>query len=171
MLQDDRDHAEDDAGGLEIDVDGSWVPVVPQAGSFVINIGDLFQLWTNNRWRSTPHRVTSPVLSSAAASRSRFIAAFFSGPSLETMVQPAPTCGPPKFPTLTAREFLTAMAISKSKEAHYKARETAAAADAVASALGGGAEGARRRTWLGALGWGLAAALVALPYWAAYRYR
>ena len=191
LLQDEDDHADDASGGLEIDIDGKWAPVVPQPGSFVINIGDLFHLWTNDRWRSTPHRVSSPALGSAAASRGRLIAAFFTGPSLETKVQPAPTCGEPKYPTLSAREFLTAMAVSKSKEAQYKAKAEAdaepaasGAADAVDDAVAAAVTSAPKLTvsdggggivakllaapWLSALGWGVVAALVALPYMAAY---
>ena len=124
----------------------------------------------------------------AAASRGRLIAAFFTGPSLETKVQPAPTCGEPKYPTLSAREFLTAMAVSKSKEAQYKAK---AEAETDASGAANAADGAVTVTvasapkptvsdgggivakllaapWLSALGWGVVAALVALPYMAAY---
>ena len=49
LLQDDDDHgagAEDDdgGGGLEIDIDGRWMPVLPRPGSFVVNIGDLFEV-------------------------------------------------------------------------------------------------------------------------------
>ena len=44
----------------------------------------------------------------------------FTGPALETVVQPAPTCGPSLYPTCTAREHLAAMATTKSKEGHYK---------------------------------------------------
>ena len=49
----------------------------------------------------------------------------FTGPSMEAVVQPAPTCGAPRFPTMTAREHLAAMAMSKSKEAQYKRAEAA----------------------------------------------
>merc|ERR1712188_341588 len=69
LLQDEDDGCES-SGGLEVDIDGVWVPVVPRKGCFVINIGDLFELWTNDRWRSTPHRVTSPQTGSRAATRS-----------------------------------------------------------------------------------------------------
>ncbi len=53
---------QDDTGGLEVldrDTD-EWlsVPVVP--GSFVVNIGDLMAVWTNDRWQSTKHRVQVP---------------------------------------------------------------------------------------------------------------
>ena len=37
-----------------------------------------------------------------------------------SVFQPAPTCGASDYPTVTARDHLTAMAISKSKEARYK---------------------------------------------------
>jgi isopenicillin N synthase-like dioxygenase len=126
LLQDETDHGgpsadaaeaeADGGGGLEIDIDGRWTPVAPRPDSFIVNIGDLFELWTNKRWRSTPHRVASPRAGSAAAARSRVTAMLFTGPCLETIVQPAPTCGAPLFATMTAREHLTAMATSQSKE-------------------------------------------------------
>eukprot|EP00747_Dinoflagellata_sp_TGD_P169590 gnl/TRDRNA2_/TRDRNA2_198934_c0_seq1.p1 gnl/TRDRNA2_/TRDRNA2_198934_c0~~gnl/TRDRNA2_/TRDRNA2_198934_c0_seq1.p1 ORF type:complete len:446 (+),score=73.78 gnl/TRDRNA2_/TRDRNA2_198934_c0_seq1:121-1458(+) len=129
LLQDESDHGgpahssrpeAQGNGGLEIDIDGSWMPVIPRPGSFVVNIGDLFELWTNNRWRSTPHRVSGPRHDTASMSQSRLTAMLFTGPSLETIVLPAPTCGPSIYPTVTARQHLTAMAMSKSKEAKYK---------------------------------------------------
>lgn len=44
--------------GLQVEaVDGSWVDVQPVEGGLVVNIGDLMQRWTNDRWRSTMHRV------------------------------------------------------------------------------------------------------------------
>merc|ERR1712113_1292301 len=69
LLPDMSDHI-GQAGGLEVDIDGAWVPVKPQRGCFVVNIGDLFETWTNNRWRSTPHRVTRPPCGSEEARRS-----------------------------------------------------------------------------------------------------
>ncbi|MFZ1774188.1 MAG: 2-oxoglutarate and iron-dependent oxygenase domain-containing protein [Rhizobiaceae bacterium] len=46
--------------GLEIlSPDGAWRQVPPVDGAFVINIGDLMQRWTNDRWVSTLHRVTN----------------------------------------------------------------------------------------------------------------
>src|SRR5258706_950870 len=47
--------------GLEVlSPSGQWIAVDPVAGAFVINIGDLMQRWTNDRWTSTLHRVVNP---------------------------------------------------------------------------------------------------------------
>ena len=47
-----------DAAGLEAQTrDGEWLPVQAPPGGFVVNIGDLMQRWTRDRWVSTLHRV------------------------------------------------------------------------------------------------------------------
>ena len=47
-----------DAAGLEVETRaGDWLPVEPPSGGFVVNIGDLMQRWTGDRWVSTLHRV------------------------------------------------------------------------------------------------------------------
>jgi isopenicillin N synthase-like dioxygenase len=47
-----------DAGGLEAQTrDGEWLPVAAPPDGFVVNIGDLMQRWTGDRWVSTLHRV------------------------------------------------------------------------------------------------------------------
>lgn len=47
-----------DAAGLEVQTpDGEWVPVQAPPGGYVVNIGDLLQRWSNDRWVSTLHRV------------------------------------------------------------------------------------------------------------------
>lgn len=46
--------------GLEIRTpQGDWTPVPAPDNAFVINIGDLMQRWTANRWISTLHRVVA----------------------------------------------------------------------------------------------------------------
>jgi isopenicillin N synthase-like dioxygenase len=52
---------QDTVGGLEVlGPGGTWVGVEPVPGALVINIGDLMARWTNDRWRSTLHRVVDP---------------------------------------------------------------------------------------------------------------
>jgi isopenicillin N synthase-like dioxygenase len=47
-----------DAAGLEVQArSGEWLPVQAPANGFVVNIGDLMQRWTGDRWVSTLHRV------------------------------------------------------------------------------------------------------------------
>jgi isopenicillin N synthase-like dioxygenase len=67
--------------GLEIQRrDGSWIEVPPIPGAFVINIGDLMALWTNDRWVSTVHRVVNPK-NPEEARRRRQSFAFFHQPN------------------------------------------------------------------------------------------
>ena len=51
---------QDDVGGLEVmGLDGAWVAAPPVPGALVVNIGDLLARWSNDRYRSTLHRVTN----------------------------------------------------------------------------------------------------------------
>ena len=63
--------------GLEIVTpDGEWTPVPPIPGAFVINIGDLMALWTNDRWVSTLHRVVNPPPEQGGMDRRQSLAFF-----------------------------------------------------------------------------------------------
>ena len=77
----------DDVAGLEIQQpDGSWSAVASEPDSFVVNLGDSIAQWTNDRWRSTVHRValTSP------AQRQSF--AFFHMANWDATIECLPTC-------------------------------------------------------------------------------
>ncbi|MEM9202844.1 MAG: 2OG-Fe(II) oxygenase family protein [Actinomycetota bacterium] len=83
---------QDGTGGLEVfdrDAD-EWmtVPVVP--GSFVVNIGDLMEVWTNDRWRSAKHRV--PVPPADVRARPRISIPFFHQPSWSVEVACLASC-------------------------------------------------------------------------------
>lgn len=50
--------ASDGVPGLEVLTRaGDWLPVLAPPGSFVINFGEMLEIWTNGRVRATPHRV------------------------------------------------------------------------------------------------------------------
>jgi isopenicillin N synthase-like dioxygenase len=80
----------DPLDGLEIvGPDGEWLGVVPEPGELVVNIGDLLSQWTNDRWRSTIHRVVPP----APGVRRRSLA-FFHNADPDVLVECIPSCAP-----------------------------------------------------------------------------
>ncbi|CAL5051142.1 unnamed protein product [Urochloa decumbens] len=62
--------------------DGSWVPVRPLDGAFVVNVGDVLQIFTNGRYRSVEHRVV------VNAERERLSVAAFHSPSVHATIGP-----------------------------------------------------------------------------------
>ncbi|MGI9595891.1 MAG: isopenicillin N synthase family dioxygenase [Acidimicrobiales bacterium] len=63
---------------------GSWSDVEAPAGALVVNIGDLMQRWTNDRWRSTMHRVVVPK---GGHDRRRLTMPFFHNANWDAMVE------------------------------------------------------------------------------------
>ncbi|CAI9087820.1 OLC1v1021995C1 [Oldenlandia corymbosa var. corymbosa] len=52
---------QDDAGGLEYLINGEWIPIIPpKSGEILVNVGDILQVFTNDKYKSTLHRVVSP---------------------------------------------------------------------------------------------------------------
>lgn len=79
---------QDEIGGLEVlNADGEWIEATPIEGTFVINLGDLIRRWTNDRYRSTTHRVVHN-----AADRPRFSMSAFFSPRDDYPVRCLPTC-------------------------------------------------------------------------------
>ncbi|KAH9300905.1 hypothetical protein KI387_012488 [Taxus chinensis] len=48
---------QDDTGGYQVLKDAKWVDIKPTKGALVINVGDILQVWSNNRFKSATHRV------------------------------------------------------------------------------------------------------------------
>lgn len=97
-------------GGLEIcDRDGNWREAGNVPGSFVINVGDLMARWTNNRWRSTLHRVTNPGRD-LTGSTQRLSMVAFTGPNENWTVSSLPTCvsagNPSAFEPVKAGDYI-----------------------------------------------------------------
>jgi isopenicillin N synthase-like dioxygenase len=99
----------DGTPGLEVFVDGTWRQVVPEPAALLVNLGDLTAEWTNDRWRSTLHRVVPPPGDGPARRRST---AFFFDGDWDARIECVPTCTdaehPPKYPPVIAGEHLMA---------------------------------------------------------------
>lgn len=70
---------------------GEWVGVPVVEGTFIVNIGDLMQQWTNDTWTSTLHRVVNPELGSPE-NRDRMSIVFFHQPNYDAMIECLPSC-------------------------------------------------------------------------------
>ncbi len=73
---------QDDVGGLQVLRNGLWHDVAPVEGAFVINTGDMLQVWSNDRYRAALHRVQ------AMSQVDRYSIPFFFNPSAGTIVEP-----------------------------------------------------------------------------------
>jgi hypothetical protein len=76
---------QDEEPGLEVHHEGHWHLVEPRRDALVINIGDIVQVWSNDRYRAALHRVR------ASSQRPRYSAPFFFNPSYESTYAPLPT--------------------------------------------------------------------------------
>jgi isopenicillin N synthase-like dioxygenase len=99
-------------GGLQVCArDGSWhdVPIIPQ--SFIVNVGDLMSRWTNNRWRSTLHRVINPPRELTRGTQ-RLSIVLFNRPDDGAEISCLPTCidasHPALYPPVSAGAFAQA---------------------------------------------------------------
>ena len=99
---------QDSSGGLQVqNLEGEWVEAPPIPGTVVINTGDLIARWSNDRFKSTPHRV---VPRPAAMKNGRLSIAFFSDPDPDVMIETIPSCvtqsTPSKYPKITAGDYI-----------------------------------------------------------------
>ncbi|WP_067666887.1 isopenicillin N synthase family dioxygenase [Nocardia miyunensis] len=115
----------DRVAGLEVlGPDAVWHSVVPAPGAFLVNLGDAFARWTNDRWRSTLHRVDPPVVD-GRIERRRSAAFFFDG-NHDAVIEPLPGTvrpGEDAYPPITIAAHLQA------KLAGMKRGKTPAGAD------------------------------------------
>ena len=96
---------QDKEGGLEVkNLDGDWIPAPPIDGTFVINIGDLLQRWTNDRYVSNPHRVIN------RSGNERYSMVLFYDPDPATVIDPChmnlSDGTKPKYPPVTCGEYI-----------------------------------------------------------------
>jgi isopenicillin N synthase-like dioxygenase len=95
---------QDSLGGLEArNSAGEWIDVPPVEGTFVVNLGDMFQMWTNDVYVSTLHRVTN------SSGKARISVPFFNYPHGQTVIQCLESCcgpdNPPRHQPVIAEEY------------------------------------------------------------------
>lgn len=84
-------YGEDSPGGLQVMLpDNKWHDIHPEPEAFVINIGDCMARWTNDRWRSTLHRVNNPP--SELANNERLSVAFFHSTNYDAEIKCLESC-------------------------------------------------------------------------------
>lgn len=87
---------QDQQGGLQVwdKHTESWIDAPPIEETYVINLGDLIARWTNNRYKSTLHRVINQ------SGKQRYSIPFFFGGHPDYQVACIETCKAPNEPAL-----------------------------------------------------------------------
>jgi isopenicillin N synthase-like dioxygenase len=97
------------SAGLEVqNKQGKWIPVTSLPEQLVVNVGDMLERLTNNKLRSTFHRVVNPPREDW--NKPRYSIPFFTHPISEMKLNCLPECidelRPKVYDDITAGEFL-----------------------------------------------------------------
>jgi isopenicillin N synthase-like dioxygenase len=90
----------DGSGGVQyLSRSGQWrdVPEIP--GALLVLVGDGLMRWTNDQYRSLPHRLVPPM-------RPRTLAAFYLDPNPDSVIAPLPRTGAAHYPPVQASDYL-----------------------------------------------------------------
>jgi isopenicillin N synthase-like dioxygenase len=93
---------DDDQPGLQVLRHGRWELVPPLPGTLTVNVGDIVQVWSNDRYPAALHRVI------ASTDRERFSVPFFFNPAPAASYAPLPgACRdePPRYRAINWGEF------------------------------------------------------------------
>ena len=88
--------------------DCEWIDAIPEKDELVINVGDMLERHTNNKLRSTIHRVVNPPKEEWG--NPRYSIPFFMHPRSDMKLNCLPECvdeaNPKAFDDITAGKFL-----------------------------------------------------------------
>jgi isopenicillin N synthase-like dioxygenase len=113
---------QDESGGLQArNSAGDWIDATPKQGTFVVNVGNVLQRWTNDLYSSTLHRALH------IGNAPRISAAFFVYPDSTTVVRCLETCrgpdNPPRYEDVTTADYVRVLR----EDAHRAGRPAVAA--------------------------------------------
>ncbi|NHO31590.1 isopenicillin N synthase family dioxygenase [Acetobacter fallax] len=99
---------QDASGGLQVrGPDDTWIHATPILGSFIVNLGDMIARWTNDRYRSTLHRVVN------TSGTDRYSVPFFHSGNPDYVISCLPGClapgETPRYPSVTVQDHLREM--------------------------------------------------------------
>jgi len=97
--------AQDDVPGLQVrNRAGGWLEAPCRTRSFIVNVGDMMERWTNDEFASTVHRVIN------RSGRDRYSIPFFFDPDFDADVSCLATCqgpaNPPRYVPATGGQYL-----------------------------------------------------------------
>ena len=98
---------QDAVGGLQVkNRAGQWIDAKPIENTFVINIGDMLERWSNHLFVSTPHRVVN------LSGQERYSIPVFYDPDYDAVISCLPNCAsaenPAQYPPIIAGDYITA---------------------------------------------------------------
>ncbi|CAE7231876.1 unnamed protein product [Rhizoctonia solani] len=99
---------QDQVGGLEVQNPHTkqFQPATPIPGTIVVNVGDLLARWSNDRLRSTLHRVVAPPIGTGPMTPARQSIAFFCNPNGGAEITCLPNTGKAKYPPVQTEAYI-----------------------------------------------------------------
>lgn len=96
---------QDSNPGLEIlSPDGHWISAQPVEGGIVVNVADFLMRWTNDKYKSTVHRVVNRT------AKERYSIPLFFSINYDETVETLPSCiseeNPAKYPPIAAGRYV-----------------------------------------------------------------
>ncbi len=101
------------APGLQVmNAADEWIEAPPIEGTFIVNVGDMLEGWTNSLFKATQHRVVN-------TGRERFSMPLFFSVDYHTEVEPLPQFvsdqNPPRYSKIVAGDHLAGFSVNMAK--------------------------------------------------------